>query len=133
MTVIVIVLLFSACKKESIGTNSIIGKWELTNHNIISNGQLGYNLDYQKGKSYTYHFMLDKTFTLSDLDSILYQGSYNLDNTKFSIHWLASPGNETFGVFNFMISNTTLTLSNNGQDMNGDYTETFIYTRISNK
>ena len=133
ITLIAIALLLSACKKESIDSNSIIGKWELTNHNVISNGQLGYNFDYQKGKSFIYHFMLDKTFTLSDADSILYSGTYSVDSTKFSTHRIVRPGMETFSAFNFTISNTTLILFNNGHDMAGEYTETFIYNRISNK
>ena len=36
ITLTAFTLLFSACKKESVVSNSIIGKWELTNHNIIS-------------------------------------------------------------------------------------------------
>ena len=43
-----VALCFSACEKESVDSSSIIGKWELTNHNVISNGQLGYNFDYKK-------------------------------------------------------------------------------------
>jgi hypothetical protein len=131
ITLTAFTLLFSACKKESIDSNSIIGKWELTSHNIISNGHLAYNLDYQKGKSYIYHFNLDNTYTLNDVDSILEHGSYKLDSSKFSFHCVIRPGYEKSGTFNSIISNTTLTFFNNGHDTNGEYTETFIYTRKS--
>lgn len=132
ITLIVFLSLFSACKKESCDWNSIIGKWELTNQKVISNGQLGYNLDYQKGKSYIYHFKLDDTYTLNDVDSILEHGTYKLDSSKFSFHCVIRPGYEKSGTQNCILSNTTLTLFNSGRDTNGEYTETFLYTRISN-
>src|SRR6476646_7418717 len=114
ITLIAVVICFSACKKDSVEPNSIIGKWELTNHNVISNGLLSYNFDYQKGKSYIYHFKSDETLTLSDADSVLYHGNYKLDSVKLSIHLIISPGIENFGVHNYSISNTSLTLFNKG-------------------
>jgi len=133
ITLITISLFFSACEKESVDSSSIMGKWELTNHSIISNGQLSYNFDYQRGSSYIYHFKVDKTFTLSSVDSILYHGTYTLDSTRFSIHSFVAPGVETYGVFNCMTSNTTLTLFNSGRDIAGEFTETHIYTRLSHR
>jgi hypothetical protein len=133
ITLIAVIICFSACKKDSFESNSIIGKWELINHNVISNGLLSYNLDYERGKPYTYHFKSDETLTLYDADSVLYHGDYKLDSAKLSIHIIISPGTENFGVHNYSISNTTLTLFNNGHDTNGEYTETFIYTRLSNR
>ena len=131
--IILTALFFSACKKDNFDSNSIIGKWELTNHNIISNGQLAYNFDYQKGKSYIYHFSIDNTYTLNDVDSILEHGTYRLDSSKLSLHCVIRPGYERSGTYSYKISNTTLTLFNNGRDTNGEFKETFIYSRISNK
>jgi len=128
-----LIFLFSACKKYSPNSNSIIGKWELANHNVTSNGQLAYNFDYQKGESVIYHFALNNTYTLSAADSILENGTYKLDSNRLSLHCIIRPGYEISGTFNSIISNTTLTLFNNGQDMNGAYKETFIYNRISKK
>jgi len=133
ITTAAMIVCFSACKKENPNSTSIIGRWELKNHNIISNGQLAYNFNYQDGNSYIYHFGSDKTCMLyNSEDSIYAHGSYSLDSNRLLIHLIIDQSNlETVGTSNCVISSTTLTLSFSGNDMAGEYTETFIYNRLS--
>jgi hypothetical protein len=122
-------VLLSACGKENLNRDSIIGKWELNSNSIYSNGILGYNYNYEKGKSYISQFNSNNSYTLSYMDSVIETGTYKVDSTKVFIDCFQ--GNiESYGTQNFAILGNTLTLSNSGHDMAGEYTENWIYTRI---
>jgi len=121
-------ILLSACGKENLNRDSIIGKWELNSNSIYSNSMLAYNYNYEKGKSYISQFNSNNSYTLSYMDSVIETGTYKVDSTKIFIDYFQG-NTESYGTQNFAISGNTLTLSGSGHDMAGAYTENWIYTR----
>jgi hypothetical protein len=128
---ILITLLFSACKKGEIDSNSLIGKWRLDSQIITSNGILSYRNIYAKENSYVYQFNLDNSYTLTYAfnDSILEKGTYKLDSSQL-FHQVIGVGFDSFGTDSCAISGNKLNLSDNGVDSNGNFTQTFFYTRL---
>lgn len=124
------ILLFSACKKDSADSNSIVGKWELNSHTVVSNGVIGYNFNYESGKSYITEYYLNNTYTVKYYDSIIINSTYKFDSGKLSIRYIGPPNAVTTGTDNCLISGKTLTLSDSGKDASGNYIETWLYTRI---
>ena len=122
------ILIFSSCKKEVVGSVTILGEWELTSQNIVSNGELAYDTTYDKKMPYIYQFNPDNSYTLKYLNEVIENGTYTIDSINLFQHFTSS-GIETFGSYNYKITNNTLILFNQGHDISGDFTQTFIYTR----
>jgi len=131
LTFIIIIQLFSACKKANPDTG-LIGRWELNSAAVISNGQLAYSYKYKKDSSYIYKFNSDNTYNLKYLNDTIENGTYSIDSNKLYRHSLVN-NIEKYGTVNFIIANPILTLSDSGHDASGNYTETQIYTRLGAK
>jgi Lipocalin-like domain len=131
MRKILIISLFflSACGKENLNPDSIIGKWELNSQTIFSNGVLAFNYSYEKAKSYISQFNSNNSYTLSYMDSVIQTGTYKIDSSNVFIKCSLVNGYIT-STQNFEISGNQLTLSDSGRDMAGTFKQNFIYTRI---
>ncbi|MEO8821728.1 MAG: hypothetical protein ABI374_12845 [Ginsengibacter sp.] len=105
-----VIILLSACKKENVTHNAIVGNWELKSHSVYSNEILTYNYDYTTGKSFTFRFNDNNTYTLSSVDSVLQSGDYKLSNDTLYQHY-KNDGIEEFGYQLYSILNGKLTIS----------------------
>ena len=126
-----IIIILSACNKENVTHNPIVGNWELNSHSVFSNDVLTYNYDYSTGKSFTFRFNDNNTYTLSSVDSVLQSGDYKLSNDTLYLHY-KNNGIEEFGYQQYSILNGKLTISDSGKDSEGEYKEIFIYSLVRN-
>lgn len=127
--ILIILFFLSACRKETLNPDSIIGKWELNSQTIFSNGVLAFNYNYEKGKSYISQFGSNNSYTLSYMDSVIQTGTYRIDSTNVFIQYSLVTGYSN-STQNFAISGNQLALSDSGRDMAGTFKQNFIYTRI---